>query len=206
MTHDARRPLLIVALASLLVWPALVLAQAHRVGVVTLVEGNVTAHRVPPADPVRLKVNDSIFLQDTIVAHSLSKVDMLLGGKVEVSMRERSLLTITNAVPGGSSIDLPSGQISLNVPEDRMRRGEEIDVRTPNAVAVVRGGRVVVEVFREGGVPGGGVTIIYVDVLAGETSVTTAASAPIQVHATEGVTITGGAVGPIRPLRPLPTK
>jgi hypothetical protein len=73
---------------------------------------------------------------------------ILLGGKVVVTVRERSTLTITEA-PGLSTIDLASGRISVAVDKTRMKPGERVDVGTPNAVAGVRGTVLVVEALRD---------------------------------------------------------
>jgi hypothetical protein len=72
---------------------------------------------------------------------------MLLGGKAVVTVRERSALTITE-VPGLSTIELDSGKIAVAVAKDKMRPGERVEVKTPNAVAAVRGTVFVVEVIR----------------------------------------------------------
>jgi hypothetical protein len=120
--------------------------------VVTTLEGNVTARRVALPDPVPLKFKDDIFLQDQVVTGDKSLVRMLLGGKAVVTVRERSLITITE-VPGKSTIDLESGKFSLVIAREKMRPGEEILIRTPNAVAGVRGSVIVAEVESAAGAP-----------------------------------------------------
>jgi hypothetical protein len=72
---------------------------------------------------------------------------ILMGGKVVVTARERSTLTITE-VPGLSTIDLTSGRIAVAVDKTRMKLGERVDVRTPNAIAGVRGTVLIVETLR----------------------------------------------------------
>jgi hypothetical protein len=140
---------LAVVLVALLLAPSLALAQATKAGVVTTLEGNVTARRVALPDAVPLKFKDDIFLQDQVATGDKSLARMLLGGKAVVTVRERSLLTITE-VPGKSTIDLASGKFSLAVAREKMRPDEEILIRTPNAVAGVRGTVVVTEVNRQG--------------------------------------------------------
>src|SRR5262245_38117667 len=135
---------LAAALAGLVLWPALAAAQLERAGFVTTLEGNVVArHGAVPERPLKFK--DEVFLQDTVSTGEKSLARMLLGGKAVVTVRERSVLTITE-VPGRSTIDLASGKFALAVARDRMRSGEEIQIRTPNAVAGVRGTVVIVEV------------------------------------------------------------
>src|ERR1051326_7797550 len=127
--------------------PSAAFAQAPKAGVITTLEGNVTARRVALPDAVPLKFKDDVFLQDTVATGDKSLARMLLGGKAVVTVRERSVLTITE-VPGKSTIDLESGKFALAVAREKMRPGEEIQIRTPNAVAGVRGTVVVTEVSR----------------------------------------------------------
>jgi hypothetical protein len=141
-------------LCALFVSPSIALAQTSRAGVVTTLEGNVTARRVALPNPVSLKFKDDVFLQDTVTTGEKSLARMLLGGKAVVTVRERSILTITE-VPGRSTIDLDSGKFSLAVAREKMRPGEEILIRTPNAVAGVRGTVVVTEVNRQSAQAGG---------------------------------------------------
>src|SRR5574338_186065 len=52
--------------------------------------------------------------------------------------RELSEVTISEE-PGRAVVTLPSGKVVLAVAKQRMRPGESIEIRTPNAVAAVRG-------------------------------------------------------------------
>src|SRR5262245_44647689 len=146
---------LAAALAGLVLWPALAAAQLERAGFVTTLEGNVVArHGAVPERPLKFK--DEVFLQDTVSTGEKSLARMLLGGKAVVTVRERSVLTISE-VPGRSTIDLASGKFALAVAREKMRPGEEIQIRTPNAVAGVRGTVVITEVERQGAQATGGV-------------------------------------------------
>jgi hypothetical protein len=141
-----RRPA--VALLLLLTfWPTLVFGQAPKAGVVTTLEGNVSAARRPLPQPVPLKFKDDVFLRDKITTGDQSLARLLLGGKAIVTIRERSILTVTE-LPGRSTVEIESGKIGLAVARDRMRAGEVIDVRTPNAVVAVRGTVLIAEVSR----------------------------------------------------------
>jgi FecR protein len=134
-------------------FPAPVFAQATKAGVVTTLEGNVTAVRTVAPQPVPLKFRDDVFVQDRVVTGDQSFARLLLGGKAVISIRERSSVTITE-VPGRSTVEIESGKIALSVARDRMLPGEILNIRTPNAVAGVRGTVVVAQVtFRQG--PGG---------------------------------------------------
>src|SRR6266851_3621477 len=139
-----RRSLAVLVLVSFL--PGLALAQeSPKAGVVTTLEGNATARRVALPSAVPLKFKDEVFLQDRVTTGDRSLVKMLLGGKALVTVRERSQLTITE-VPGRSTIDLESGKVALSIAREKMAPGEVINLRTPNAVAGVRGTVVIGEV------------------------------------------------------------
>jgi hypothetical protein len=114
---------------------------------VTTLQGSATAARTALPQPVALKFKDDVFQNDRIVTGDQSIVRLLLGGKAVVTVRERSSLTITE-VPGKSTIDLDVGKIAVAVAKERMRPGESIEVKTPNAVAAVRGTVFIIEVIR----------------------------------------------------------
>lgn len=138
---------LVLALATLAaLWPAQTLAQI-KAGVVTNLEGSATAARSLAPQPVSLKFKDDVLQNDRIVTGDRSIVRLLLGGKAVVTVRERSSLTITE-VPGKSTIDLDNGKIAVAVAKEQMRPGESFEVRTPNAVAAVRGTAFIIEVIR----------------------------------------------------------
>jgi hypothetical protein len=133
-----------------LLTPSLASAQApaqptDRAGVVTRLEGTVTADRVAVAQPIALKYKDDVHVRDKIVTREQSLARMLLHGKAVVTVRERSSLTITEQ-NNRVSIDLQSGKFALAVAKERMQPGEVIEIRTPNAVAAVRGSVIVTEV------------------------------------------------------------
>ena len=138
--------------------PSIAAAQTSRAGVVTTLEGNVTVTRVA-LPPQPLKFKDDVFVDDKVATGDRSLARMLLGGKAVVTVRERSVLTITE-VPGKATIDLSAGKIAVAVAKDKMRPGESIEIRAANAVAGIRGTVIVAEVSstsaQAGGV--GGVT------------------------------------------------
>jgi len=145
MTRVGRIVVAVSLIAGLL--PGSVSAQATRAGVVTTLEGNVTAARTTSAQPVALKFKDDVFVNDRVVTGDRSLARLLLGGKAVVTVRERSALTITE-VPGRSTVDLDSGKVAVAVAKDKMQPGEQIEVKTPNAVAAVRGTVFIAEVVR----------------------------------------------------------
>jgi len=130
--------------------PAPALAQSTKVGVVTTLEGNVTAVRVVAPQPVALKFKDDVFLQDRVVTGEQAFARLLLGGKAVISIRERSAVTITEFA-GRSTVEIESGKIALSIARERMLPGEVVNIKTPNAIAGVRGTVVVAQVtYRQG--------------------------------------------------------
>lgn len=85
-----------------------------------------------------MKFKDDIFLQDQIFTRENSIVRVLLGGKALVTIRELSTFTVTEE-PGRAVVDLQSGKLALAVAKRLLRPGESVEVRTPNAIAAVRG-------------------------------------------------------------------
>ena len=125
--------------------PATAFAQPTKAGVVTTVLGTATVSRASLSQPVPLKFKDDVFAQDRVSTGDDSVARILLGGRAIVTVRERSSLTITE-VPHVSTIDVGVGRAAIAVAKERMKPGETIEIRTPNAVAGIRGTIVVVEV------------------------------------------------------------
>jgi hypothetical protein len=143
------------ALLTLALGPVSVFAQTtDAVGVVTTLSGQATVARIGHTEPAPVKFRDPVFTRDRISTGEKSIVRVLLGGKAVVTARELSVLTI-NEEPLRSTVILDSGKVGASVLKDRMKPGETIEFRTPNAVAVVRGTVLVVEVT-EGPVPASG--------------------------------------------------
>ncbi|HEY7039995.1 MAG TPA: FecR family protein, partial [Methylomirabilota bacterium] len=116
--------------------PPLVAQEA--VGVVTTLDGHARVARPALTGPVDLKFKDDVFGRDKISTQEKSLVRVLLGGKAILTVRELSEVTITEDA-GRAVVTLPDGKVVLAVAKQRMRPGESIEIRTPNAVAAVRG-------------------------------------------------------------------
>lgn len=194
----------------LAVWPAHVAAQtggdsSRNVGVVTTLAGSATVARASLSTPQALRFKDDVFLRDRISTAERSIVRVLLGGKALVTVRELSALTITEDT-GRSTIDLSSGKIAMGVLRQRMRPGEVIEIRTPNAIAAIRGTVLVVELIPEpGGSAGAPRYTTKVHVLHGLVEVSdpkNPGAPPTQVGALESWSRTGSEPSALVPMSP----
>ena len=124
-------------------------AQDRTAGEVTTLQGTAQVQRVsttaPAPAPQELKFRDKVQYQDRITTGDRSLARILLRGKAVVTVRERSVLTITETLTT-STVDISSGKIALTVAKERLAPGERIDIKTPNAIAGVRGTIVITEV------------------------------------------------------------
>ncbi|MCH7566855.1 MAG: FecR domain-containing protein [Nitrospirae bacterium] len=95
------------------------------------------------ATQTSLRFKDDLNLRDLIDTQERSLARVLFGGKSTVTVRELSRLEVREELlPGGgtrSIHELSSGSILVNVARSLMRRGDEVQIRTPNAIAVVHG-------------------------------------------------------------------
>ena len=148
LTWSSRRfsVLGIVMLAlPVLVLPTVAGGEETRAGVVTKLVGTATVARAALPQPAPLHFKDDVLLQDRITTGESSAVRLLLGGKATITARERSVLTITE-IPGTATVRLASGRAAIAVVKDKMKPGEIVEIRTPNAVVAVRGTVVIAEV------------------------------------------------------------
>jgi hypothetical protein len=175
--------------------PTIALAQATRAGVVTTLQGTATVARSTAPQPMPLKFRDDVFVQDSIVTGESTIVRILLGGKAVVTVRERSALTI-HETPTTSTIEISSGKIALAVAKDRMKPGESVQIKTPNAMAGVRGTVVIADVAEPVQV-GGSVTTQFtlltgiVDVTRLDASSGQSTGQPVMLHPLQTIVVTG---------------
>ncbi|MBI2525162.1 MAG: FecR domain-containing protein [Candidatus Rokubacteria bacterium] len=203
MTSPAGRAVL---LATLLLGVPLHPAWAQGVGVVTTLSGQATVARPVLPAPVPLKFRDDVFTRDRISTAENALLRVLLGGKALVTVRELSVLTVTEEL-GRSTVDLDSGKLAFGLVRQRVRPGEAFEIRTPNAVAAVRGTVVVAEVFRRSSQAAPALAVVQSDlsVLSGFVDVLLrgiAGALPVRVGAMETLSIIGNTFGQVRPLTP----
>jgi FecR protein len=112
-------------------------------GVVTALEGTAQLTRPATPAPAGLRFKDGLFIRDIIDTQEKSLVRALFGGRSTVTVRELSRLEVREErLPTGAALsvhELSSGGILVNVARQLLRPGDEVQIRTPNAVAAVRG-------------------------------------------------------------------
>jgi len=173
-------------------------------GIVTTVNGNATLTRPAKfAQPVSLRMRDEIFVRDRIHTAPHSLVRVLLGGKALITVRELSVLTVTEEA-NRVTVDLQSGKVGVAVVKGRMRPGEVIEIRSPNAIASVRGTVFVVDVDPlAAGKSGAASTTTRVHLFQGALDVSArhgAAQPPVRLAAMQSIVVAGNALGAARPL------
>lgn len=147
-------------------------------GVVTAVTGRADLKR-PQAPQAPLKLRDNLFVRDVVDTHKEALARILLLGRSTVTVRELSRFEIREeTLPDGAQravIDLAAGKIRVMVARRLMKPGDEVQIRTPNAMAAVRGSDGIFEVTT---LPDGRPQSSLLVVL-GELEVTTPSSRPI---------------------------
>lgn len=166
---------------------------AKGAGLVTTLQGRAKLTR-EAAPPVPLKFRDDVFLKDVINTERESLARILLRGSNLLTIRELSQVTIEEqALPEGlkSVISLLAGKIRATVSRALLTRGEEVEIRTPQAVAAVRGTDLIL-------LPD------LVAVLAGEAVVSGLAPNQIPQLISGGnfVQFVNGIAGPVLPITP----
>ena len=131
--------------AILVLLPTVAGAQPSQ-GVVTMLLGQATLTRRAPATPQPVRFKDDLFEHDRINTAERSLVRVLLRARALITVRELSVFTITEDTRD-QTVRLTWGKLAASVAPSRMHSGEAIEIRTPNAIAAVRGTVVVVEVL-----------------------------------------------------------
>jgi hypothetical protein len=176
------------------------------VGVVTTLVGEATVTRAAVVRDQILKKRDDVFPEDRISTKERSLVHVLMGGKALLTVRELSVLEVTEE-GGRVTVNLQSGKIGLAIVRARMRPGEAIEVHTPHATAAVRGTVLVVEIVPGSGasdqLDGGAATNVHL--LHGKLDVSLRsdpAAAPVRLESFQTITVSSNTLGPMRPLSP----
>jgi hypothetical protein len=123
---------------------------AQSVGVVASLTGGATVTRggLPPAT---LKVGDLLFWRDVVETREDGVARLVIAGKTTVTLRELSRIELSEERTTGGvryTVELLSGKLRASVARLLMRPREDVQVRTRNAVASVRGTEFLVETVR----------------------------------------------------------
>jgi hypothetical protein len=190
------RGLLVAALLLTFVFPAWA-QDGKGIGVVTALTGRAGLKRLQ-APETPLKLRDNLFVRDVVDTQKESLARILLMGKSTVTVRELSRFEIREEVrPDGSQralINLAEGRIRVMVARRLMRPGDEVEIRTPNAIAAVRGSDGVIEVSQ---LPDGRPQTVITGV-SGEFHLTLPSTPPFIANGKEfqdGPALAGGALG-----------
>ncbi|MBI4490451.1 MAG: FecR domain-containing protein, partial [Deltaproteobacteria bacterium] len=170
----------------------LAIAQQQPVGVVTGVQGQAQLSRstVPTPSPLRFK--DGVIIRDIVDTREKSLARILFGGRSTVTVRELSRLEVREEIlPTGARRDvhdLSSGAILVNVARQLMRPGDEVIIRTPNAVAAVRGSTIFAQFIRE-------LNQTFLAIIAGSALVTPEGRPPVTLTPNTGLNVIGTGPG-----------
>lgn len=129
-------------------------AQQQSAGVVTAVQGQAQLTRSAAPKPTLLRQKDGVMIRDVIDTREKSMARMLFGGKATVTMKELTRFEVREETLAGgatrSTVELNSGALLLNVARELMKPGDEVIIRTNNAIAAVRGSMIYAETHEPG--------------------------------------------------------
>ncbi len=127
-----------------LCWQAPAGAQQAKAGVVTAVRGQVTVARAATPGAVAVDFMDDVFFEDRIGTGPGAVVRVLLGGRALLTVQDLSHVNIREE-PNRVVVEMEGGRLALQVLRRLLEPGERFAISTPNALAEMRGGFVVVE-------------------------------------------------------------
>jgi hypothetical protein len=142
-----------------LVLPVLAFAQAADIGSVSALVGEARVSHIATPGPAPLRLHDGVFLKDRIETQERSVVRVLFGGRMTVTVRELSVLTVTDD-PARAKGELDRGKLALQADKNGLRPGESVEIYTPNAIVGIRGSVVVAEVTGAVAAPESTITVL----------------------------------------------
>jgi FecR-like protein len=120
-------------------------AQSPSIGLISALVGEGVVTHSAQAQPSPLQLDALVFLKDRIETRERSVARVLFGGRITVTIREQSIVTITDD-PAHPRVELESGKLALKVHRNGLRPGEVAEIYTVNAVTGIRGSLVIAEV------------------------------------------------------------
>lgn len=206
----ARRPLVMLCMglavlggAAERLW-AQTTAPGPAAGKVFSLIGQATVTRAPVAAPASLKLSDDVFVRDRLATAEKSLLKVTLGPRAIVTVRELSTLTITEQT-GRSALGIEAGKIAFGLRSQPGAPAQLYEIRTPNAVAAVRGTVLVVETRRlPGPAPDGGPPfhseLSLLD--GGPVNVAGGASGAVVMQGSQALSVIGNTFSGVRILTP----
>jgi hypothetical protein len=171
-------------------------------GVVTALSGQAQVKHLAAEATVPVKTKDEVYRGDTLGTAERTVARLLLEKRMRLTIREFSIVTLPG--PGNpSTVNLERGSLGMALARGLFRLGEEIRVRTPHAVAALRGTMLIVEVPPAPDTPHycarNGTECFHVLKGSIEVKMSTDEDAPwFRVNASEGVSVIDGKLGPVR--------
>lgn len=138
------------------VWAAVVVSEAslaipsalsaeQNAGNVTALTGQANVTGPVHPNVASLKVRDDVYRGDRINTAAQSLVRLRLGSSTIVTVRELSTMTLKDD-PSRVRMEVDGGALGLTVLRQAMSSGNAFEIKTPHAVASVRGTLVIAEV------------------------------------------------------------
>jgi hypothetical protein len=174
-------------------------------GRISTLIGQATVTRA--ATPAALKHADYVFVRDRLATAEKSLLKVSLGPQPQraiVTVRELSTLTITEQ-GGRSMVGIEGGKLAFGLHSPPGAPRQVYEIRTPNAVAAVRGTVLIVEVRRlpgpapDGGPPFHSELSLLDD---GPVDVSAGAAAPVTLQKNQALSVIGNTISAIRLLTP----
>ena len=134
-----------IVVSLLIALPSLAAAQTQPVGAIAALVGEGTITHAVRTERAPAKVRDAVYVRDRIETAQRSVIRVLMEGRVTITIRERSIVTITDD-PMRTRVDVESGTLAFKVHEGGLRAGEIAELLTPNTVTGIRGSLVIAEV------------------------------------------------------------
>src|SRR3989442_5970233 len=100
--------------------PAMAAAQAQPVGAIAALVGQGTITHAALAERAPARVRDEVFLRDRIETAEQSVIRVLMSGRITVTIRERSIVTIIDD-PMRPRVELESGKLAFKGHEGALR-------------------------------------------------------------------------------------
>lgn len=173
-------------------------------GKVSTLIGQATVTRAAVATPAALKLSDDVLIRDRLATAEKSLLKLSLGPRALVTVRELSTLTITDQ-SGRSAVGIEAGKLAFGLHSPPGAAAQQYEIRTPNAVVVLRGTVLIVETRRlPGPAPDGGPP--YHSELSlldgGPVDVSAGAGAAVAVQKNQALSVIGNTFSALRVLTP----